>query len=93
MRLGDLDPKWIGFHGGPARCGVMFRCPCKPDCAEQLHVMFDTSLDGEPAPHLDPPRHLWHREGTTFETLTLTPSVDCSGFGHWHGHITAGEVR
>ena len=32
-------------------------------------------------------------KGETFETLTLTPSVDASAAGHWHGHVTDGEVR
>lgn len=36
---------------------------------------------------------LWHREGDSFETLTLTPSVDASHFGHWHGFVTGGEIR
>lgn len=35
---------------------------------------------------------LWQRSGDTFETLTLTPSVDASKFGHWHGFITNGEM-
>lgn len=35
----------------------------------------------------------WHRSGDTFETLTLSPSVNCEGFGHWHGNIAGGEVK
>lgn len=35
---------------------------------------------------------LWHREGDSFENLTLTPSIDASKFGCWHGFITNGEV-
>ncbi len=37
----------------------------------------------------------WQRTGDTFETLTLTPSVDAAshGVGHWHGFITNGEIR
>jgi hypothetical protein len=27
-----------------------------------------------------------------FETLTITPSLDASHSGHWHGHITNGEI-
>lgn len=27
-----------------------------------------------------------------FETLTLTPSIDASASGHWHGFITNGEA-
>lgn len=32
-------------------------------------------------------------EGDTFDNLTLTPSVDRSGDGHWHGFITNGVCR
>jgi hypothetical protein len=35
----------------------------------------------------------WRASGDTFEAMTLTPSVDASKEGHWHGHITNGETR
>ena len=35
---------------------------------------------------------LWQRTGDTFETLTLSPSVDCSKWGHWHGWIQNGTI-
>lgn len=35
----------------------------------------------------------WQRSGDTFETLTLAPSVDYGGAGHWHGHVQGGEIR
>jgi hypothetical protein len=35
----------------------------------------------------------WQASGETFDTLTLTPSVDVGGFGHWHGFITNGEIQ
>jgi hypothetical protein len=28
----------------------------------------------------------------TFENVTLTPSIDASAFGCWHGFITNGEI-
>jgi len=31
--------------------------------------------------------------GASFETLTVTPSLDASRAGHWHGFITDGEIR
>jgi Family of unknown function (DUF6527) len=34
----------------------------------------------------------WHRIGETFQDLTLTPSIDTSEHGHWHGSITNGEM-
>jgi hypothetical protein len=41
-----------------------------------------------------PPGIVWTRAaGDTFETLTLSPSIDASPAGHWHGFIQNGEVR
>lgn len=39
-----------------------------------------------------PPGVHWAREGDTFDGLTVKPSVDASGSGHWHGFITNGEA-
>lgn len=34
----------------------------------------------------------WNRTGDTFDNLTLTPSLDASASGHWHGFITNGAI-
>jgi hypothetical protein len=47
-------------------------------------------------PHCEdlvPPGIHWNRTGDTFDTLSISPSVDASAAGHWHGFITKGEVR
>jgi hypothetical protein len=31
--------------------------------------------------------------GETFDTLTIEPSIGFEGIGHWHGHITNGEIK
>lgn len=31
--------------------------------------------------------------GGDFSNTTITPSVDASNSGHWHGFVTNGEVR
>jgi hypothetical protein len=40
--------------------------------------------------------HQWTVEGgianATFETISVTPSLDGSAGGNWHGHITNGEI-
>lgn len=98
MRLTELEPHWVGLAPGHA-IGVTFLCP---HCRNvRLGVLFDVPIGGEildnfiglrlAASHIDD-KH-WHREGETFETLTLTPSVDTSQHGHWHGFITNGEIR
>jgi hypothetical protein len=91
-----------------AKQGVSFQCPCCAG-ATRLAIFFDVPICSCPAAdinlvhrqqsdelHLNDEhvgRTLWHREGDSFETLTLTPSIDASHFGHWHGFITAGEIR
>jgi hypothetical protein len=35
----------------------------------------------------------WRFEGNDFATLTVTPSIDASNSGNWHGFITNGEIR
>jgi hypothetical protein len=40
-----------------------------------------------------PPGHLWTRTGETFETLSLSPSVDASPAGCWHGFVQNGGIR
>lgn len=40
-----------------------------------------------------PPGIHWQRSGDTFENLTLSPSIDASASGHWHGFVSNGEVR
>ncbi len=57
----------------------------------RLYVPFANPIDGKP--QFGSAGTYWQRTGDTFETLTLTPSVDASAFRHWHGFITAGEIR
>ena len=40
-----------------------------------------------------PPGFLWHRTGDDFATMSLTPSVDASKSGHWHGSVTNGAIQ
>jgi hypothetical protein len=87
--------------------GVGFGCPCCRGTARatRLVVYFANPVDGGPpaddsfdhgfaevdgALHNQHPR--WTRAGDTFETLTLTPSIDASAHGHWHGFITCGTI-
>lgn len=104
MRLTDLDPHWYAFEGRHGQ-GLDFDCPhCPEGNRTKLAIAFANPLDGGPP---EPPRDFtfpdgtkgrtvyWQRTGDTFETLTLTPSVDAQshGVGHWHGFITNGEIR
>lgn len=42
----------------------------------------------------DDTQHIWDLQGQDdFATLTLSPSIDASKSGHWHGFIVQGEIR
>lgn len=104
MRLVDLDPTWIMRDG--QRIGFTFNSPIKqeyrqscfpvpPKTIEQLHL-FDT-LHGEDS-IVQPcnPQHRWNIEGgienSSFDTMTVNPSLDGSSGGLWHGHIANGFI-
>jgi hypothetical protein len=98
VRLADRNPKWIGLSGVkealPLYMGVRFACP---HCDKPLSVHFRNPIDPQSLlentswqPGFGPGLQ-WERTGDTFETLTLTPSIDFKG--HWHGHIISGEIH
>ncbi len=74
----------------------------------RLAVQFFNPIGGEPKPAMTQkeknvhlfdlrtfdvaPSTQWQRTGETFDDLTLAPSVDASKSGHWHGHITNGNM-
>lgn len=100
MKLTELDPHWIddGWLGLPGRRGIgmWFRCPSHLEKGDSdlVWIMFDNPLDGgEHYPTTgDLVNTLWHREGDTFETITISPSIDGSKYGCWHGFIRNGEI-
>lgn len=98
MKLTDLNPEWVGCggegvtqNGQPVprreRVAVSFDCPC--GCEHQVTVCFSNPVDGQGPVH----DTAWERAGDTFETLTLTPSIQ-RGYPArcWHGFVTNGEV-
>lgn len=99
MRLSELDPRWaidadIVLGGASKhfenRHGMAISFDC-PHCREtRLAVWFANPIDG--GPPTDDASHLWQRSGDDFDSLTLTPSVDASAHGHWHGFITNGAI-
>lgn len=107
MRLRELDPRWAAdadiVIGGVSKhfenrqgMAVSFECPCCFDpttghSRTRLAVWFENPVDG--LPPTDDASRLWKRvSGATFDDLTLSPSIDASNVGHWHGHITNGAI-
>ncbi len=95
MKLTELNPRWFVLEDGGARVGLTFECPhCRK---ERLGVVFheaghEAIDDAYIRAHSPTTNHIWTRTGRDFEDLTLSPSIDASSSGHWHGFIQNGVV-
>jgi hypothetical protein len=98
-KLVELNPRWVGHggegvtqHGQPVprreRVAISFDCPCGR--GERVCVEFSNPVDGGGPTRSD--GHTWHRDGDTFETLSLTPSLQRMDECRWHGYLTRGEL-
>lgn len=86
-------------HGG----GISFECPVHTKYCEtcghelngshRLMIWFENPVDGLPPEATA--KHRWLRTGETFETLSVSPSVNAQvdDPSCWHGFITDGEIR
>lgn len=107
MRLADLDPHWLVKDG--ARVGFMFKSPklesgyfqscfVVPMPKRDQFALFKEAM-GDDDYLVQPckPEFAWTIAGgiaaASFETITVTPSLDGSAGGLWHGFITNGEIR
>lgn len=99
MKLTELNPRWWAFEEGGPKVGLSFDCPhCKTTrLAVAFHHRGHEAIE-DAAIH---DHHytgnggfIWMLEGPEdFENLTITPSIDASRAGHWHGFITNGEAK
>ena len=106
MRLTELDPQWIIKDG--KRVGFTFISPVQHNSTnktvwrQSVFAVPTTSdeqfnlLGDAPVQHCNPGCG-WKIEGelsnASFDTITVTPSIDGSQGGLWHGHITNGEIK
>lgn len=80
-------------HCRARRLGVFFDHPICGSLPVDL-VAFNRArlrADDHPFDDIHVGAVLWHRAGETFENLSLSPSIDASAFGCWHGYLTNGE--
>lgn len=99
MKLTELDPHWYELGDGVVH-GLSFDCPHCPIGERHKHrlgIAFHHSgkeaIEDGVIHALSPSTdHIWNIAGDTFENLSMTPSIDASSFGHWHGFITNGEI-
>lgn len=103
MKLSELDPKWllrdgkrIGFtFVSPNHKARMSCFPDPPDTSEQIDLFDEEHGERELVAPCNPAEH-WQIAGgidaASFETMTVTPSLDGSAGGLWHGFITNGQI-
>lgn len=104
MRLIDLDPQWIMQDGrrigftfvSPTNSSLRQSCfPVPPSMHEQMDL-FDALHGEHQMVQGCNPTHRWTIAGgienATFDRMTVTPSLDGSAGGLWHGYITNGEI-
>lgn len=99
MRLVDLMPRWIHPNLFVFLCphcqGILLSCKNAVMKRSEQWDLIDREF-GEDAGHLvvlSRPEFAWTMSGTDFRTMTITPSINAEASGHWHGHITLGEIK
>ena len=99
MKLTELEPHWFVLEKAGPRVGLSFLCPhcMRQRLAVAFHHHGKAAIEDQYilAHHgAEDTQHIWDLQGQDdFSTMTLTPSIDASKSGHWHGFITNGEVR
>ena len=100
MRLDDCFPRWIHpdiFAFLCPHCGTTFLTCKRVPMRTSDQMKFITEHFGELAQEFDvvPCKRemAWTFENPeSFDTISVTPSLDASAAGHWHGRIINGEV-
>ena len=99
MRLLDLEPEWLSpnvfIFRNPTGGDVWLTCKnVVMSRREQSRLIFEenTKYAGKSVV-LCKKDVAWKFSGKDFSTLTVTPSIDASASGNWHGFITNGEIK
>lgn len=101
MKFTELEPRWVSAGDSAAPIGISFICPhcytAKNIKPTRLAVYFDNKINeiyaSTPLSSVAKPLPIWKKTGDDFENISLSPSVDASSLGHWHGFITNGEIK
>lgn len=98
MKLTDLNPRWIHENV------FVFDCPhCRKTLLSCKNIAMDISTQfdifvaafGEGNAYKIVPMKretAWGISGKDFANMTVTPSIDASASGHWHGFIKDGMI-
>ncbi len=107
MRLVELDPRWLLIDGRrvgfvfkcplPGEAGWWQSCFVQPTQRSVQRVLFEQMFpEAEHKVQGCKPECAWQItpsiDQADFDTLSVTPSLDGSAGGLWHGFITQGAI-
>lgn len=99
MKLIDLEPAWLSqdvfIFKSPSGHGNWITCKrVALSRMEQYKMIYEDNPQFKGTPVvMTVPEMAWSFEGNDFNTLTVTPSIDASASGNWHGFISNGEIQ
>ena len=96
MKLTELKPEWLTpdmfMFKSPMGHGDWITCKRVPmSLKEQFDVIYPAHK-GKIVVQTRP-EMAWKFNGNDFDTMTVSPSIDCSASGNWHGFIVNGEIK
>ncbi len=98
MRLIDLMPRWVHPKVFTFLCPhcqlILLSCKTAPMDSQTQWDLFDR-VYGPDSSHLVVPcdaQSSWVVSGEDFANMTVSPSLDASKSGHWHGFISQGII-
>ena len=104
MKLTDLEPCWLTpdvfIFRNPTGGSDWLTCKrVAMSTRDQQRLIYGDHMDpttktkyvGESVV-LTTPECAWEFKGNDFNTLTVTPSIDASASGNWHGFIKNGQI-
>lgn len=95
MKLTDLEPRWLTpdvfIFRSPVGHGNWLSCPrIRMNHREQWDLFEQEMKDQVVVGWKED--CMWKYEGSDFNQMTVTPSIDASASGNWHGFITNGLI-
>ena len=99
MRLTDLDPHWLSpdvfVFRSPSGHGDWITCkrvPLEREKQYELIYRDNPQFVGQTVV-MTQDAMVWSFAGNDFATLTVSPSIDHSPSGNWHGFVRNGEIQ
>lgn len=98
MRLAELNARWLTPNVLAFRCPhcqqVLLTCKNVVMSEQEQHDLYEKTFGVDWNELVVPckPEFCWTFSSTDLETLTISPSIDASRSGHWHGSVTRGDA-